>query len=100
MSEYNIKGDKVCIVCDVDTCHHQLQKGKKIVYLGHQKFLRPNHPYHRLQKAFNWEYEFDIAPKPLTKREVYKRQKYINVVFWKKQKNGGEKYLEKEVGVL
>lgn len=52
-SGYNVIGHKMCSICEVDTCHHQLQNGKKTVYLGHQKFLRPNHPYRRLHKAFN-----------------------------------------------
>jgi hypothetical protein len=34
-----------------------------------------------LHKAFNEKQEFDIALKPLTEKEVYKRQQYINVVF-------------------
>lgn len=45
--------------------------GKKTVYLGHRKFLNPNHPFHRLQNTFNGEKEFDISPKNLTKDEAY-----------------------------
>lgn len=77
------------------------KKEKKTTYLGHRKFLRPNHPYHILHKDFNGEHEFDIAPKALTGRNVYKIQQHINVLFGKKQKKShGEKYLEKVVEVL
>ncbi|XP_050909027.1 uncharacterized protein LOC127122783 [Lathyrus oleraceus] len=48
-----------------------LEFGKKTVYLGHHKFLKPNHPSSRFQKAFNREQEFEIALKPLTGDEVY-----------------------------
>lgn len=61
-----------------------ITKWKNIVYLGHQNFLRPNHPYRRLWNAFNGEQEFDFAPKPLTGNEVYKRQQHIKIVFGKK----------------
>ncbi|XP_050902032.1 uncharacterized protein LOC127110041 [Lathyrus oleraceus] len=57
---YNAKGHKMCLICEVDTCHHQLQNGKKTVYLGHQNFLRPNHPYRRLQKTFNGKQNLDV----------------------------------------
>ena len=63
-----------------------ITKRKKTVYLGHQRFLRPNHLYRRLRKAFNGEQEFRIAPKPLTGKEVYRKQQHIKVVFGKKQK--------------
>lgn len=92
---YNIKGHKVCPIYEIYTCHHQLQKGKKTVYLGHQNFLRPNNPYRRLRKAFNIQHEFDIAPKPLTWMEVYKRQQHISVVFRKKHKNTMDKNIWK-----
>ncbi|XP_050914877.1 uncharacterized protein LOC127129795 [Lathyrus oleraceus] len=88
-SGYNVKGHKVCPICEFDKFHHQLQNGKKTVYLGHQIFLRPNHPYDRLQKAFDMEQEFDFASKPLIEKEVYKRQQHIKIVFRKKQKFDG-----------
>lgn len=93
LSGYNVKGYKACPICKVDTCHHQLQNGKDTVYVGHREFLRPNHPYHRLWKAFNGEQEFDVAPNPLNGKEVYRKQQHIKVVFRKKQK----KYLEKNI---
>lgn len=46
---------------------------KNTVYLVHQKFLKPNHSYRRLQKAFNIEHKFKIAPKTLTGDEVYQK---------------------------
>ena len=52
--------------------HHQLQNRKITIYLGNQSFLRPNHPYRRLQKDFNGEQEFDFAQNPLIGNEVIK----------------------------
>ncbi|XP_058751501.1 uncharacterized protein LOC131624571 [Vicia villosa] len=62
---------------------YSLKFGKKTVYLGHHKFLKPNHHYRRLHKAFNKEQEFEIAPKPLTGDEVYQREEHLSVVFGK-----------------
>lgn len=72
LSMYNVKRHKACHIYEFDTSHHQLQHGKNNVYLWHRKFSRPNHSYRRLWKTFNGEQEFDFAPKPLTKKKVFK----------------------------
>lgn len=68
---YSVKGQKACHICESNTCFHELELAKKIVYLGHQKFRKPNHPYCRLRKAFNGEHEFEIAHKYLTDHAFY-----------------------------
>lgn len=55
LARYNVKGHKACPIYESNMWFHQLQFGKNLVYLGHQKFIKPNHPYRRLQKAFNGE---------------------------------------------
>ena len=95
LSGYNVKGHKACPICEFDTWNHQLQNFKTTVYLGHQKFLRPNHPYRKWRKAFNREWEFDFTPKPLTGKEVYNRQQRIKVVFGKKLKGYQKGLVEK-----
>ena len=84
LSGYSTKGHKACPICEEDTCHHQLQHGRKTVYLGHRRFLHANHSYRRLRKAFNQENE--LAPAPLIGSQVYDRVKDIQVVFGKTQK--------------
>ncbi|XP_058784049.1 uncharacterized protein LOC131658813 [Vicia villosa] len=86
LSGYKVKEHKACPICEKDTCYHQLEKGKKTVYLGHRKFLNRYHPYRRLRKVFNGEQEYGVAPKPLTGEEVYQRQQGITAVFGKYQK--------------
>ncbi|XP_058753332.1 uncharacterized protein LOC131626522 [Vicia villosa] len=86
LSGYKVKGHKACPICEKDTCYHQLEKGKKTVYLGHRKFLNRYHPYRRLRTTFNGEQEHGVAPKPLTGEEVYQRQQDITAVFGKYQK--------------
>lgn len=90
LSGYSIKGHKGCPICAEGTYHHQLKHGRKTVYLGHRRFLRRNHPYRRLKKAFNGCQEIGIAPNALTGEEVYQVVKDINVSFGKKQKQSNE----------
>ncbi|XP_058766672.1 uncharacterized protein LOC131640279 [Vicia villosa] len=66
LSGYSVKGHKACPICEENTCFEQLKYGKKTPYLGHRKFLKPNHPYRRLRKAFNADREDEIAPQALT----------------------------------
>uniref|UniRef100_A0A151UG77 Transposase-associated domain-containing protein n=2 Tax=Cajanus cajan TaxID=3821 RepID=A0A151UG77_CAJCA len=43
---YNVKGHKAFPICEEETCYHQLLNWKKTIYLGHRRFLKPNHdPY-------------------------------------------------------
>nr|KYP32745.1 hypothetical protein KK1_046479 [Cajanus cajan] len=53
LCNYSIKGHKTCPICEDDTYCHQLLNWKKTIYLGHRRFLKPNHPCQRLKKAFN-----------------------------------------------
>ncbi|XP_050896115.1 serine/threonine-protein phosphatase 7 long form homolog [Lathyrus oleraceus] len=53
-----------------------------------------------LHKAFNGEQEFDIAPKPLNGKEVYRKQQHIKVTFEKKQKKFMEKNIWKKRSVF
>jgi hypothetical protein len=82
------------------TSYHQLQHGRKIVYLGHRKFLRHNHPFRRLRKAFNGFQEHGIAPQALTGEQVYERVKDINVIFGKTQKRIAEKGVWKKRSIF
>jgi hypothetical protein len=86
LSGYTVKGHSACPICEKETSFQQLKNGKKTVYLRHRKFLERYHPYRRLRKAFNGDQENDVAPTPLTGKEVYERQRAINVVFGKSQK--------------
>jgi len=64
LSGYGVKGHHACPIYEKDTSYIQLKHGKKIVYTGHQRFLKPYHPYRRLKKTFNGsqEIETDVAP--------------------------------------
>lgn len=86
LTGYSVKGHKACHICESDTCFHQLEFEKNIVYLGHRKFLKPNHAYRRFREDFNREQEFESALKPLIADGFYQRQEHLNVVFGKKKR--------------
>jgi len=71
LSGYSVKGHHAFPICEANTSYHQLKYGRKTCYIGHQKFLKRNHPYRRLEKAFNGYQEDKTAPPPLTGDEVY-----------------------------
>ena len=88
---YSVKGHKTCPICEEGTCYHQLHNWKKTVYLGYRRFLKVDHPYRRLKKAFNGSQEYDIAPTALTSEEVYERVKHLNVALGKAEKQPKER---------
>jgi len=53
LSDYSVKGHYACPICEENTNYHQLKHGRKTCYIGHRMFLRRNHLYRRLKKAFN-----------------------------------------------
>jgi len=83
LSGYSVKGHYACPICEENTSYHQLKHGRKTCYIGHRKFLRRNHSYRRLKKAFNGCQEDKIAHPPLTGEEVYERVCQVNVTFGK-----------------
>ena len=86
LSGYSTKGHKACPICEEGTCYHQLQHGRKTVYLGHRRFLRKHHPYRRLKKAFNGCSEERETPKALSGEQVFAWVNNVNVVFGKSTK--------------
>ncbi|XP_052724058.1 uncharacterized protein LOC128193906 [Vigna angularis] len=100
LSGYNTKGHKACPICEEDTCHRQLQHGRKTVYLGHRRFLSTNHPYRKLKKAFDGCQENELAPMDLSGSQVYERVKDIGVVLGKTQKKGTSSNIWKKRSIL
>ena len=82
MSGYSVKGHNACPICEENTNYHR----RKTSYIGHRRFFKRNHPYHRLKEAFNGSQEDKIAPPPLTSKEVHNRVCNVNMTFGKTHK--------------
>ncbi|KAF1869833.1 hypothetical protein Lal_00017410 [Lupinus albus] len=59
---YSIKGNLACPVCEDNTHSTRMPHYKKNVYLGHHRFLHPDHQY----RAFDENNEESRAPLSLT----------------------------------
>jgi hypothetical protein len=60
-----------------------LDKSKKVVYLGHRRFLPPRHQLRKKGKHFNGEAGVQSKPKCHTSDEVFDMVKDLNVIFGK-----------------
>jgi hypothetical protein len=60
-----------------------LDKSKKVVYLGHRRFLLPKHQLRKKGKHFNGEAEVRGKPKRHTGDDVFDMVKDLKVIFGK-----------------
>jgi hypothetical protein len=59
------KGYTGCIKCMDDTNAVHLSENKKMIYMGHHRFLPMDHPYLRNRKDFDETIEKRLPPKYL-----------------------------------
>ena len=71
LSGYKNKGHKACPICIDDTPSEYLRNWGKVVYVHNRRFLRRDHPYRRMKKAFNGCVEERRAPRPLSGRTIF-----------------------------
>lgn len=93
MSGCVVKGYNGCPVCGKDTHGLYLRHSRKVVYLGHRRFLNRHHPFRKAKKAFNGSQELGDAPTCLSGTEVLQKVTRIGYVYGKcsKKKKGEEK---------
>jgi hypothetical protein len=80
LSGYSTKGKQACPVCEDQTSSIWQNHCKKIMYMGHQRFLPPNHHYRRLKK-FDRNTKLRRARKGF---DSFSRVKNINTVLGKR----------------
>ena len=100
LSGYSVKGHHACLICEENTSYHKLKYGRKTCYIGRRKFLKRNHPYCRLKKAFNGCQEYRTTPPPLTGDKVYNRMSYVEVIYGKNVKHSGVKSIWKKKSIF
>ncbi|GJW13218.1 putative transposon, En/Spm-like protein [Tanacetum coccineum] len=88
-------GFKGCVVCGKDIHCVRLSASSKQSYAGHRRYLPYNHPFRRQKKAFNGQQEFQLAPNPLTKEQIYNAVQHIENK-WGKGKRTNNKTLENQ----
>ena len=65
------KGYQGCVVCLDDTDARWLTNNKKMVYMGHRRFLPKYHPYRRNKKSFDGTREDHSAPEIRDEANIY-----------------------------
>jgi hypothetical protein len=88
------KGYKGCTWCMDKTGGIWLKHCKKLVYMGHRRFLRAGHPYRKNKKVFDGTIEKHHAPKIHNGEHMFRMVKDLKVVL-RKGKEGGSKKTKK-----
>ncbi|KAL8147349.1 hypothetical protein AgCh_004890 [Apium graveolens] len=79
----SVKGYYACPLCGKETDHIRLKHCKKCVYMGHRRWLAPNHRYRNMPLAFNEEVEERHAPPLLSGDDIFKKIENLNIQFGK-----------------
>ncbi|XP_060171208.1 uncharacterized protein LOC132602330 [Lycium barbarum] len=86
LSGWSTKGKLSCPTCNYDTFSQYLKHSCKMCYLGHWRFLPPDHPLRKDKKSFDGKEEHKPAPTPLSGTEVYEELHKLNNDFGKGKK--------------
>ncbi|XP_057989061.1 uncharacterized protein LOC131172125 [Hevea brasiliensis] len=62
LSGWNTKSKFACPSCGFDTCSKWLDKGGKYCFMGHHRFLPPNHPFRHDKRNFDGKDEWRKTP--------------------------------------
>jgi hypothetical protein len=96
LSGWSTKGFLACPNCHKDTCSERLYHGKKWCYMGHRRFLEPDHKWRVNRTSFNKRAERRPPPIPLSGHDVLEELSGCVNVFGKNEKGKrkrGERYL-------
>nr|AAT85787.1 transposase family protein [Oryza sativa Japonica Group]ABF96900.1 transposon protein, putative, CACTA, En/Spm sub-class, expressed [Oryza sativa Japonica Group] len=90
LSGQTVKGKKACSDCMEHTRSRWLKKSRKMVYMGHRRWLPLRHAFRRKKKIFNGKKELGSAPADLSGDQVHNMVKDITNEFGKKRKRSKE----------
>ena len=66
-----------------DTNAKWMKKSKKMVYMGHRRFLSLDHPYRKNKKSFFGITEDSQAPQTLTMKDILTKVNKLKVILGK-----------------
>ena len=85
-----------CPHCLDETDCRYLNKSRKVVYMGHRRFLGLKHPFRRMKKQFDGTVEKNGPPHHFWENDVYNQVKDVHVVLGKGKKTCKRKKRNKE----
>ncbi|XP_020407652.1 uncharacterized protein [Zea mays] len=83
VSGFVTSGQAACPDCHSLICSLRLGNGSKSCYMGHRRFLHPNHPFRSDVDSFG-ESELRPAPTPLSGEEILDCTKNLKTIYGKK----------------
>nr|AAP52064.2 transposon protein, putative, CACTA, En/Spm sub-class [Oryza sativa Japonica Group] len=95
LSGQSNKGYKACTHCMDETESMYLKHCRKVVYMGHRRFLAANHPVRKKGKHFEHKADHRTKPKHRSGKTVFAMVKDLKVVFGK---GPGSQHIESEDG--
>nr|AAX96489.1 transposon protein, putative, CACTA, En/Spm sub-class [Oryza sativa Japonica Group]ABA91696.1 transposon protein, putative, CACTA, En/Spm sub-class [Oryza sativa Japonica Group] len=95
LSGQSNKGYKACTHCMDETESTYLKHCRKVVYMGHRRFLAANHPVWKKGKHFEHKADHRTKPKHRSGKTVFAMVKDLKVVFGK---GPGSQHIESEDG--
>nr|CAH65856.1 OSIGBa0126J24.1 [Oryza sativa] len=96
LSGQSNKGYKACTHCMDETESTYLKHCRKVVYMGHRRFLAANHPVRKKGKHFEHKADHRTKPKHRSGKTVFAMVKDLKVVYGK---GPGSQHIESEDGV-
>ncbi|KAD4177998.1 hypothetical protein E3N88_26589 [Mikania micrantha] len=83
LSGYSTKGKQACPVCEDETNSIYLKNSKKTVYMGHRRFLPPNHRYRKNTKEFDGKSELRRVRRGF---DAFSRVQNMNTILGKRSR--------------
>ncbi|XP_052198329.1 uncharacterized protein LOC127805620 [Diospyros lotus] len=83
LSGWNTHTGSACPTCNFDTVAHRLPHSRKWSFMGHRRFLEPNHRFRFNRVHFDGNTEFRNPPVALSGSEIFKQLENVHVTFGK-----------------
>jgi len=83
LSGWNTHTGLACPTCNFDSVAHRLPHSRKWSFMGHYRFLEPNHRFRFNRVHFDGNTELRDPPVALSGSEIFKQLENINVTFGK-----------------
>jgi hypothetical protein len=77
------KGYKGCVVCMEDKDGKWMRNNNQMVYMGHRRLVRKDHPYRNNRKSFYGQTDDRSTPRTVTRRDILEKVNSLEVVLGK-----------------
>jgi hypothetical protein len=98
VSGFVTSGEAACPDCHSLICSLRLGNGSKHCYMGHRRFLHPNHPLRFDVASFGGDAELRPAPAPLSGDEILEYTKNLKTVYGKNPSNKAARNSQRKEG--